>query len=76
MDEADILSDRIGVLSAGELLACGSPTFLRQYFGHGLTLTVSTKLVAPTEPSDGATRAHDAILSCVRSHLQDCRVIS
>lgn len=47
MDEADLLSDRIGVLSAGELLACGSPTFLKHHFGQGFALTVSLRAPRP-----------------------------
>ncbi|CAI4221781.1 unnamed protein product [Auanema sp. JU1783] len=38
MDEADVLSDRIAVLSEGELVTLGSPVFLKNRFGENLEL--------------------------------------
>uniref|UniRef100_A0A0M3JNH9 ABC transporter domain-containing protein n=1 Tax=Anisakis simplex TaxID=6269 RepID=A0A0M3JNH9_ANISI len=43
MDEADILSDRIAVISHGQLRALGSPLFLKQRLGDGYFLTVVTE---------------------------------
>ena len=40
MDEADLLADRIAVLSQGTLRCCGSSLFLKQRFGIGYTLTM------------------------------------
>uniref|UniRef100_A0A914ZJC1 ABC transporter domain-containing protein n=3 Tax=Parascaris univalens TaxID=6257 RepID=A0A914ZJC1_PARUN len=40
MDEADILADRIAVISLGRLRALGSPLFLKQHLGDGYFLTV------------------------------------
>jgi len=39
MDEADILSDRIGVINNGKLVTCGTSLFLKHQFGAGYTLS-------------------------------------
>ena len=43
MDEADFLGDRIGIMSGGQLVTCGSPIFLKKRFGSGYGLTVLKK---------------------------------
>ncbi len=40
MDEADILGDRIGIMSQGELVCLGSSLFLKKKYGAGYNLTV------------------------------------
>ena len=40
MDEADILGDRIGIMSMGKVKALGSSIFLKTKFGVGYNLTV------------------------------------
>ncbi|KAM4710016.1 phospholipid-transporting ATPase ABCA1-like [Discoglossus pictus] len=40
MDEADILGDRIAIISHGKLCCCGSSMFLKKYFGSGYFLTL------------------------------------
>ena len=40
MDEADILGDRIGIMSAGQLICLGSSLFLKNRFGVGYNLTM------------------------------------
>lgn len=42
MDEADILSDRIGILNHGRMVACGTNLFLKHHFGAGYTLKYLT----------------------------------
>ena len=44
MDEAEILSDRIAILKAGQLRCSGSPLFLKQRFGVGYNLTAVMEL--------------------------------
>ena len=44
MDEADLLSDRIGILSKGQLHCCGSPLFLKNCFGVGFYLTLVRRM--------------------------------
>ncbi|RXM35459.1 Retinal-specific ATP-binding cassette transporter [Acipenser ruthenus] len=41
MDEADLLGDRVAIISKGKLLCCGSPLFLKNCFGIGFYLTLS-----------------------------------
>lgn len=40
MDEADILGDRIAIISHGRLRCCGSSLFLKNRFGSGYYLTL------------------------------------
>ena len=41
MDEAEILGDRIAIISKGELITCGSFFYLKQQFGKGHVLTIA-----------------------------------
>ncbi|XP_042333673.1 ATP-binding cassette sub-family A member 2 isoform X2 [Sceloporus undulatus] len=43
MDEADLLGDRIAIISHGKLKCCGSPLFLKGTYGDGYKLTVVKK---------------------------------
>uniref|UniRef100_A0A8C6Y841 ATP-binding cassette sub-family A member 2 n=1 Tax=Naja naja TaxID=35670 RepID=A0A8C6Y841_NAJNA len=43
MDEADLLGDRIAIISHGKLKCCGSPLFLKSTYGDGYRLTVVKK---------------------------------
>jgi len=40
MDEADILGDRIGIMSKGKISCVGSSMFLKNKFGIGYNMTV------------------------------------
>ncbi|CAF5152557.1 unnamed protein product, partial [Rotaria sp. Silwood1] len=40
MDEADILGDRIAIISNGQLKCCGTSLFLKSIFGEGYILTL------------------------------------
>lgn len=40
MDEADLLGDRIAIISHGKLKCCGSPLFLKGTYGDGYRLTL------------------------------------
>lgn len=40
MDEADILGDRIAIISNGKMRCCGSSLFLKKCFGSGYYLTL------------------------------------
>ncbi|XP_047994969.1 phospholipid-transporting ATPase ABCA3-like [Leguminivora glycinivorella] len=40
MDEADILGDRVAIMSSGRLQCVGSPYFLKKHYGVGYTLVV------------------------------------
>ena len=43
MEEADILGDRIAIISNGKLRCVGSPLFLKSRFGEGYNLTLVRK---------------------------------
>ena len=43
MDEADLLGDRIAIISNGQLKCCGSSLFLKNTYGEGYHLTVVKK---------------------------------
>ena len=49
MDEADILGDRIAILSNGQLKCCGSSMFLKNNIGDGYHLTL-----VKAEPEDAS----------------------
>ena len=40
MDEADYLGDRIGIMSEGKMITCGSSLYLKNKFGVGYDLTI------------------------------------
>lgn len=41
MEEADILADRIAIMSEGKMRCCGSSLFLKSRFGNGYMLTIA-----------------------------------
>ena len=43
MDEAELLGDRIAIISQGKLCCCGSPLYLKAKLGTGYYLTVVKK---------------------------------
>ena len=43
MDEADVLGDRIAIISNGTLKCCGSALFLKRMFGEGYHLRIVKK---------------------------------
>ena len=43
MDEADILGDRIGIMTQGKVTCLGSSLFLKRKFGAGYNLTMLKK---------------------------------
>ncbi|NWU77349.1 ABCAD protein, partial [Onychorhynchus coronatus] len=43
LDEAEVLSDRIAILQRGQLRCCGSPSYLRETYGQGHSLTLTKK---------------------------------
>ncbi|MGH0160942.1 UNVERIFIED_CONTAM: hypothetical protein FKN15_044125 [Acipenser sinensis] len=53
MDEADLLGDRIAIISHGKLKCCGSPLFLKSTYGDGYKLTVVKKQSDSSNPALG-----------------------
>jgi len=68
MDEADILGDRIAIISEGRLCCCGSSMFLKKQFASGyyLTLVVSdNERLRQTNEVAGETMANGVSSSAV-----------
>ena len=59
MDEADILGDRIGIMTAGKMTALGSSMFLKSRFGMGYVMTLVK----------GNPRPNDKVLTYLRQKL-------
>ena len=61
MDEADILGDRIAIVSSGQLKCCGSSLFLKSFYGEGYHLIIVKK------PSDDdiVSRGAYVVIVCV-----------
>ena len=68
MDEADILGDRIAIMSDGQLRCCGSPLYLKQAFGLGYNLTLSATV--------GKKLDWDPLLSIVHRHINGAKMLS
>ena len=67
MDEADLLSDRIAVMSRGRVFASGTPLFLRSHFGHGYNLSLSM----------GGEGGHvDQVMEAVHKHVASAQIFS
>lgn len=52
MDEADVLGDRIAIISNGKLIAHGTSYFLKNKFGRGYYLTIAKKQLTNGEDGD------------------------
>ena len=55
MDEAEVLGDRIAIISKGSLLCCGSFEFLKHHYGHGhhLNMVLSDVTIPPVHQQEG-----------------------
>uniref|UniRef100_A0A803SKP8 ATP-binding cassette sub-family A member 2 n=1 Tax=Anolis carolinensis TaxID=28377 RepID=A0A803SKP8_ANOCA len=63
MDEADLLGDRIAIISHGKLKCCGSPLFLKGTYGDGYKLTlVKKQSEAPSSAGQCQTLPMDIII--------------
>ncbi|GBG84246.1 hypothetical protein CBR_g38217 [Chara braunii] len=62
MDEADLLSDRIAIMSEGRLMCCGSSLFLKGRYGPGYNLTMTKE---NSECDD------NAVYSLVKKHVPE-----
>ncbi|CEO94857.1 hypothetical protein PBRA_003670 [Plasmodiophora brassicae] len=70
MDEADQLSDRIGIMAHGELQCLGTSLFLKRLFGVGYTLTLSKS----GQMGSGTDTA--AVSDIVRTHVPGSELLS
>ncbi|KAJ0048785.1 hypothetical protein Pint_15238 [Pistacia integerrima] len=74
MEEADILSDRIGIMAKGRLRCIGTSIRLKSQFGTGFVANVSfTESKSEQSPSNRpetvATPHHDAVKQFFKNHL-------
>uniref|UniRef100_A0A8C5D6G3 P-type phospholipid transporter n=1 Tax=Gouania willdenowi TaxID=441366 RepID=A0A8C5D6G3_GOUWI len=56
MDEAELLGDRIAIISQGKLCCCGSPLFLKSKLGSGYYLTVVKREGLETNTRDSCSK--------------------
>jgi hypothetical protein len=70
LDEAELLGDRIAIMTAGRLKTYGTPLYLKNRFGAGYSLTVVKK-----RGPEGAG-AEPAITTLVRSHVPEAELFS
>ncbi|XP_077412566.1 retinal-specific phospholipid-transporting ATPase ABCA4 isoform X3 [Vanacampus margaritifer] len=64
MDEADLLSDRIAIISKGQLHCCGSPLFLKNCFGAGFYLTLVRRMKDLKKKENDCDCASDCSCAC------------
>uniref|UniRef100_A0A8C2BIA4 ATP-binding cassette sub-family A member 2 n=1 Tax=Cyprinus carpio TaxID=7962 RepID=A0A8C2BIA4_CYPCA len=86
MDEADLLGDRIAIISHGKLKCCGSPLFLKSTYGDGYKLTLVKKQneKSPSFPSALSSSPPSSISPCsesrvtqfIRQYLASCLLVS
>ena len=67
MDEADILGDRIAILSEGEMRCSGTSLFLKTRFGAGYVLTISLSRNVSESVLDSSQI--EAITFAVKQHI-------
>uniref|UniRef100_A0A8C3V0I9 ATP-binding cassette sub-family A member 2 n=1 Tax=Catharus ustulatus TaxID=91951 RepID=A0A8C3V0I9_CATUS len=86
MDEADLLGDRIAIISHGKLKCCGSPLFLKSTYGDGYKLTV-VKKQSDTRNEPGQPHSplgHSSVSPCseprvsqfIKKYVASCLLIS
>ncbi|XP_070785696.1 phospholipid-transporting ATPase ABCA1-like [Enoplosus armatus] len=66
MDEADILGDRIAIISHGKMRCCGSSLFLKKCFGSGYYLTLVR------DGTEKMTAQRDGIVHSQAKEEKDC----
>uniref|UniRef100_A0A670YQ04 ATP-binding cassette sub-family A member 2 n=1 Tax=Pseudonaja textilis TaxID=8673 RepID=A0A670YQ04_PSETE len=82
MDEADLLGDRIAIISHGKLKCCGSPLFLKSTYGDGYKLTVVKKQSdtglprSPPCPSATSPCSEERVSQFIKKHVASCLLIS
>ncbi len=75
MDEAEILGDRIAIMTNGKLRAAGSCLFLKKRFSVGYTLNVTLRKME-TAPSDYVTKdVTNTLLDAVQEHAPGASIL-
>uniref|UniRef100_A0A7M4EW38 ATP-binding cassette sub-family A member 2 n=1 Tax=Crocodylus porosus TaxID=8502 RepID=A0A7M4EW38_CROPO len=73
MDEADLLGDRIAIISHGKLKCCGSPLFLKSTYGDGYKLTV---VKSPPSHSSVSPCSEPRVSQFIKKYVASCLLIS
>ncbi|XP_023814646.1 ATP-binding cassette sub-family A member 2 isoform X3 [Oryzias latipes] len=89
MDEADLLGDRIAIISHGKLKCCGSPLFLRSTYGDGYKLTLvkkqpegrgqSSQLLTPPTQSPSSAQSpcsETRVTKFIQQFVASCLLVS
>ncbi|XP_056274461.1 ATP-binding cassette sub-family A member 2 isoform X1 [Pseudoliparis swirei] len=83
MDEADLLGDRIAIISHGKLKCCGSPLFLKSTYGDGYKLTLVKKQSegraqgSQLSPSSSLSPCSEArVTQFIRQFVASCLLVS
>ncbi|KAM6569736.1 hypothetical protein CsatB_017721 [Cannabis sativa] len=69
MEEAEILSDRIGIMANGRLRCIGTSVRLKSRFGTGFVININFNRQTPTEDVAHSTRDHEAVKQFFKHHL-------
>uniref|UniRef100_A0A3B4E995 ATP-binding cassette sub-family A member 2 n=1 Tax=Pygocentrus nattereri TaxID=42514 RepID=A0A3B4E995_PYGNA len=81
MDEADLLGDRIAIISHGKLKCCGSPLFLKSTYGDGYKLTLVKKQsdsnASSVPPSSALSPCSESrVTQFIRQYVASCLLVS
>lgn len=71
LDEAEVLSDRIGVISRGKLLTLGTPNFIKKNFGDGYHLDITHRAEVKEEFEAKKEEITQKVLSMVKDSKID-----
>ncbi|KAK2540324.1 Abca4 [Columba guinea] len=74
MDEADILGDRVAIISQGKLFCSGSPVFLKNCFGSGFYLTLVRKM-KNTRTGRTTVRDLNELAEVIHHHVPEAKLI-
>uniref|UniRef100_A0A672N7S3 ATP binding cassette subfamily A member 2 n=1 Tax=Sinocyclocheilus grahami TaxID=75366 RepID=A0A672N7S3_SINGR len=81
MDEADLLGDRIAIISHGKLKCCGSPLFLKSTYGDGYKLTLvkkqsdsHTSIQSPASSISPCSESR--VTQFIRQYIASCLLVS
>eukprot|EP01083_Nonionella_stella_P193083 713449_1 len=73
MDEADILADRIAIMSVGHIICCGSSLFLKRLYGVGYTCTIGLTI---NDDIDATVHCKEAIDDIVLTVISGASMIA
>uniref|UniRef100_A0A8C3CYH0 P-type phospholipid transporter n=1 Tax=Cairina moschata TaxID=8855 RepID=A0A8C3CYH0_CAIMO len=75
MDEADILGDRIAIISQGKLFCSGSPVFLKNCFGSGFYLTLVRKMKNTRIARNAVSVYLNELAEVIHHHVPEAKLI-